>query len=264
MARRLNDRFQERFTLIFDHTAPGVAAGEGAATATITCVAKASLADTDYITIPDGINAPVLYEFDTAGDGVTGGRVQVDVSADTTAAQVAARLRTAILANQPTLDVTDNADGTLTLTHKWPGAGGNVTITENVANAGFLVSGFTGGTAVGSGTGSTTTHKLMTAQRKMRVDKVEYTNPTGLAGHSANYWEIALKKGATTMAQWSTDSDVVGQGTLTANAVVNLVLSGTDANLVANTGDVISLVLTKAASAANLPSGRVVIHGRYV
>ncbi len=111
----------------------------------VTCVAKASMADTDYVTIADGLSAPKLYEFDTAGDGVTAGRVQVNISADTTAATVAARLRTAILANQPVFTVTDNADGTLSIAHKISGTFANVDITENVANAGFLVTGMSGG-----------------------------------------------------------------------------------------------------------------------
>lgn len=115
------------------------------ATGTITCVAKASMADTDYMTIGDGFTPAKVYEFDTAGDGVTGGRIQVNISSDTTAAQVAARLRTAILANQPGLNVVDNADGTLTVTHGWIGSQGNQTMTENVANAGFTVVGLTGG-----------------------------------------------------------------------------------------------------------------------
>lgn len=100
----------------------------------ITCVTKANLADTDFITITvDGVVK--VYEFDTAGNGVTVGRVQVNVSTDTTAAQVAARLRTAILANQATLEVTDNTDGTLTVVRP----DGLAMFTENVANAGFLV-----------------------------------------------------------------------------------------------------------------------------
>ena len=111
---------------------------------------------------------------------------------------------------------------------------------------------------------ATSAFKLMTCQRKMRVDKVEYVNPTGLAGHASNYWEIALKKQSTAMAQWSTDLDVAGQGTLAADALVNPALSGTDSNRVASAGDVLSLSLTKVASAANLPPGRIVVHGRYV
>ncbi len=66
------------------------------------------------------------------------------------------------------------------------------------------------------------------------------------------------------MGQWSTDSDVSGQGTLAAGKVVNPVLSSTDANLVAAAGDVFSLALVKASSAANLPAGRLVVHGSYV
>lgn len=115
------------------------------ATGTITCVAKASMVDTDFMTIGDGLTPAKVYEFDVAGNGVTGGRVQVNISTDTTAAQVAARLRTAILANQPALSVVDNADGTLSLQHNWLGSGGNVAMSENVANAGFLVTGMSGG-----------------------------------------------------------------------------------------------------------------------
>lgn len=115
------------------------------ATGTITCTIKANYVDTDYMTVGDGISPAKVYEFDTAGDGVTTGRVQVDISTDTTAATVAARLRTAILANQPSLSVTDNGDGTLTVVHNWSGSGGNVTMTENVADAGHTVVGLSGG-----------------------------------------------------------------------------------------------------------------------
>ncbi len=114
------------------------------ASGTVVCVAKASLVDTDYVTIGDGIQAPKLYEFDTAGDGVTAGRIQVNVSTDTSATDVANRLKTAIETNQPSLTVV-NTTGTLAVTSKIPGTFANVTITENVANAGFTVTGLTGG-----------------------------------------------------------------------------------------------------------------------
>ncbi len=114
------------------------------ATGSITCVAKASMADTDIVTIGDGVNPVVVYEFDVAGDGVTAGRVQVNISTDTTATQVAARLLTAITANQPLFTVV-NTTGVLALTHKQTGTFANVTITEAVANAGFLVTGMSGG-----------------------------------------------------------------------------------------------------------------------
>lgn len=101
----------------------------------VTCVAKANLLDTDYVTITVR-GVAVTYEFDTAGNGVTAGRVQVNVSADTTAATVAARLRTAILANQSALTVTDPVNGTLIL--DLPDATA-LTITETVADAGFTI-----------------------------------------------------------------------------------------------------------------------------
>ncbi len=122
-----------------------VPVGGVVAAGTITCVAKASMADTDYMTIGDGIQVAKLYEFDTAGDGVTAGRVQVNISASVTAADVAAVLKTAIEANNPAIAVTDAGSGVLNLAHKIAGTLGNVTITENVANAGFLVTGMTGG-----------------------------------------------------------------------------------------------------------------------
>lgn len=381
---------QERFTFAFDHPAPGTAAAAVRATGTITCVAKASLVDTDYctigdgiqqpwvfefdtsgngaslqsegtrasgtilcdtdanggdgdtLTISDGINAPVVYEYDKSSNGVTAGRVQqaagttaasnatalkalieanqpaltvtddlagtltlthkfpgvfanvtitetgtvyqtvtgmaggvdavaiggvvhgrkqVDVSADVTAADVAARLRTAILAVMPSLSVTDNADGTLSLSNKVAGTAANVTITENVANAGFLVTGMSGG-ADADTTGATLAVKLFTAQRRFRVDKVEYVNPTGFVQDAANYWTIAIKKDATVMAQWSCLTGA--EGTIAANTPVALTLSATALNQVADKDAVISLALTKVAGAANLPAGRIFVHGRYV
>lgn len=111
---------------------------------------------------------------------------------------------------------------------------------------------------------ATTTVKLFTAQRAVRIEKLEYINVTGLAGHADNFWLIALKKTTTTIGSWSTDSDVVGQGTIAADTIITPVLSSTDADLVWAAAEVISLVLTKAASAANLPAGRIIVHGRYV
>ena len=116
------------------------------ATGLITCVAKASYTAgvTDFMTIGDGLVAPVRYYFDTVGAG-GGTGTQVNISTDTTAAQVAARLRTAIGTVQPSLTVVDNTDGTLTITHKIAGAVGNVTMTENVTNAGHTVRGLANG-----------------------------------------------------------------------------------------------------------------------
>ncbi len=99
-----------------------------------TCVAKASMADADFMTVVLAAGTSV-YEFDVAGDGVTTGRVRVNISTDTTAAQVATRLRTALLAAQTQLEVTDNTDGTLTVVA--PDL--VMTASEHVANAGFTI-----------------------------------------------------------------------------------------------------------------------------
>lgn len=101
----------------------------------VTCATQANTVDTDFMTITVNGTA-VVYEFDKAGDGVTAGRVQVNISSDTTAATVAARLRTAILASQPALRVVDPADGTL-LIDLVDSRG--LTVTENVAHASFTV-----------------------------------------------------------------------------------------------------------------------------
>lgn len=255
--KRKNNPWVERFELSFDY--PGVGAP---ATGLITCVTNANMADTDYITIGDGVSAAKLYEYDKAADGVTGGRVSWAAGAST-AADVAATLKTAINANQPSIDVTDNLDGTLTLRHKVPGTAGNVTITENVANAGFLVSGMTGGVDPHQ-IAATLTRKLFTAKRKMRVESAELISREAVAGHASNHWTLAVKKGATTMASYTSDSDVAGQGTIAADTAKAFALSGTDADVVTAVDDVISLVMTKAASAPNLPAGRLTVRGHYV
>lgn len=115
------------------------------ATGTITCVTNALMADGDYVTISDGFTS-VLYEYDKSANGVTGGRVNWAVAGGAGAAEdVAQTLKTAIEANQPLLTVTTNGAGVITLTQKLVGTVGNVTITENVANAGFTVTGMASG-----------------------------------------------------------------------------------------------------------------------
>lgn len=263
MVKRPNSPWQEPFQFSFDH--PGVSAA--AATCTVTVDTNANMADGNIVTINSGVRK-IVYEYDKSANGIAVTSVGTAppraawAAGAGTAAQSAATLATAIAAWQPELTVVDNADGTLTLTNRILGTIGNNT--NSCTSVGTLaITNFAGGVDSASHN-ATFSKKLLTAQRAMRIDKVEYVNPTGLTGHATLYWEIALKKGSTVMAQWSTDSDVVAEGTLTANAIVNLTLSATDANLVTASGDVLSLVLTKVSTAANLPAGRIVVHGRYV
>ena len=106
--------------------------------------------------------------------------------------------------------------------------------------------------------------KLFTCRGAMRLDSVEYINVTGFVGHATIHWTIELLKGATVMASWTTDSDIAGQGTIAADTFVDLVNSATDANLVAASGDEISLNVVETGAAADLPAGRIVIHARYI
>jgi hypothetical protein len=143
------------------------------ASGTITCVANASMADTDFITVGDGIQAAKVYEYDKAADGVTGGRIAWAAGAGS-AETVAQTLITAMAANQPSLTVTSNGSGVLTVTSKILGTAPNVTITENVANAGFLVTGLSGGVAPGTAvdppSGSELHCFLVFFSRKQMVD----------------------------------------------------------------------------------------------
>lgn len=100
-----------------------------------TCATQANMADTDTLVITTATSTKT-YEFDKAGNGVTAGNVQVNISTDTTAATVAARLRTAILASQTELRVVDVGAGLL---HVEIGASRTLTVTENVAHASFTV-----------------------------------------------------------------------------------------------------------------------------
>jgi hypothetical protein len=112
----------------------------------ITCVAKANLIDGETLIISDGTTAYV-FEFDVAGDGVAGTNVQVNVSTDTSAIQVAARLNTAI--NGTAIGVTSTAvgDGTLALANDAYGEAANVAITDTVFDPNFAHTGMAGGDA---------------------------------------------------------------------------------------------------------------------
>lgn len=97
------------------------------ASGTVTMLAKASLTDAQTITLDDGINTAVIFELDVAGNGVTAGRVQVDVSGDTTDAEVAATMLAAINAASNLNLTATAADEVLTITNTVKGDHGNVT-----------------------------------------------------------------------------------------------------------------------------------------
>jgi hypothetical protein len=256
-ALRPNSYLQEPFALDLPYP-EGAAAAAVAATGTIQCDTNANHADGDTVTINDGSRI-VIYEYDKSADGVTAGSVSWAAGAST-AADVAATLKTAIEASQPAITVVDSGAGLLTLTHRIPGVIGNNALAKSSASA-LAVVGFTGG-ANANTVAATVTAKRFKATRGTRVDKVEVFCPAGFAAHADDHWTIALKQGSVTIASWSTDSDA--QGALTANTHHTMVLSATDSDLVVDAAEELALVLTKAGSAANLPPLRVFVRGRYV
>lgn len=98
--------------------------------------------------------------------------------------------------------------------------------------------------------------------QKLRIDSVQYVNPTGLATDAANYFNIKILKGAATVvANWSTLTGA--EGTIAANTFVSLTMSSTDADKVFTAADELSYFLDETGT-ATLPAGRIVIRGRYV
>ena len=130
-----------------------------------------------------------------------------------------------------------------------------------VANAGFLVSGLSGGLAeVATTVTADTTVKLhKVLGRALRVTRCEIINPTGLAQDASNYCNFKLIQGASTLiANWSTQT---GQtGSLAANTPSDMTLTATTANLdVADTATM-SLFIDVTGT-VTVPPGRIVVEG---
>lgn len=117
---------------------------QGSPTATIVCDTNANMADGDTVTINDGINAAVVYEYDKASNGVAGGHVVW--AAGTTAASVATNLAAAINGTKPNTSVVATAVGsTVTVTSTM----GNLTTTKT-STSGMTVA-FTPQASAGAG-----------------------------------------------------------------------------------------------------------------
>lgn len=112
---------------------------------------------------------------------------------------------------------------------------------------------------------STTTWKFfkVPAGRKLRIDAVEYLNPTGLAEDASNIFALAVKQGSTTVGSLSTDSAAVADASIAANTFTTMTPSATAADLTAPAAAELSLVATETGT-ASLPAGRIVVHARYV
>jgi len=120
-----------------------------AASGSIVTVDGSLLVDTETFTLDDGVNPPSVFEFDDNAT-VTPGNVAVAF----TGADSLATVRAAIIAAINTagsLDITASpgTPGQILLVNDTPGSAGNVTITETVADVGFVVSGMSGGLDAG-------------------------------------------------------------------------------------------------------------------
>ena len=118
------------------------------AVGSIVAIQASSFVDGETFTLNDGVNAPVVFEFDTVPDGVTPGHVEVNISASTTALDVSDVIVSAIN-NVTDLNLqASNASGAMVtdiITNFGVGTVGNVSWSDTVANPGFVVTSPTGG-----------------------------------------------------------------------------------------------------------------------
>lgn len=102
------------------------------------------------------------------------------------------------------------------------------------------------------------------AGRTLKIDAVEYLNPTGLAEDASNNFALAVKADAVVVGSLNTDSDLdpdIG-ASIAANTFTTMT-PGTAAESVAAAGAELSLTATETGT-ATLPAGRVIVHARYI
>jgi hypothetical protein len=114
---------------------------------TITTIAGSLIVDGENFVLSDGVNPAVTFEFDSNASVVNTATLRALVftggdSADTIRDTIIAAVNAA-----PTLNVTASSGGSalVNLINDTGGTAGNVSITETVVNAGFIVSGMSGG-----------------------------------------------------------------------------------------------------------------------
>jgi hypothetical protein len=125
----------------------GVPVAAVTATGSITTIAKASFLDNETFTLDDGLRA-VVFAFHKTGAYVpVTGEVEVDIQTDVTSDDVRDRIITAIN-GVAGFNITASNGGvaTVDLVNDLGGTGGNNTISDTVANAGFTHTGMSGGT----------------------------------------------------------------------------------------------------------------------
>jgi hypothetical protein len=87
--------------------------------------------------------------------------------------------------------------------------------------------------------------------KRVRITKVQYVNPTGLAADAANFFVLSIRNGATIVADWSTETGQ--EGAIGAGEYENFTL-GADADLVLEAGEKLHYVLDETGT-GTLPAG---------
>jgi len=128
-----------------------IAAKNVPAAGTVTFIAAASLLDNEYFTVPNATGGFVIFEFQvTAGFIPVAGRVTLDALTSVSPGSICVSAEVPMQNALPGISVA-RVGVTATMSLSMPvarGASGNIAITENVANAGFLVAGYSGGVGV--------------------------------------------------------------------------------------------------------------------
>ena len=124
--------------------------GGPAAAGTITCVAQKDIVDGEMVILTKPNGMTYRYHFDQTGTYVPGGGygafdLQVDISGDTTAGDVATTL-TSVINGGPFFTALAS-DSVVVVSQVTVGASGNTSIQETVVDPDFKVSGFGGGGA---------------------------------------------------------------------------------------------------------------------
>ena len=160
----------------------------------------AAFLDTETFILTNAAGAATTFEFDLAGGGATGTPI-VYTGAENQAA-MAVLIQNAI--NTAAIDITAVASATaVSVTQDTAGGAGNVTITETVADAGFVATGFAGGTAsvaLTQGDPGTTGNVTITDT----VADVGFV-PTGFAGGT----DVGATGGVITLKNSKNDTDPV-------------------------------------------------------
>ena len=95
--------------------------------------------------------------------------------------------------------------------------------------------------------------------RSVRVTRAWLSCPTGVVANASNFVTFKVIKGASTViASWSTST--VGQGTITANTPVELVVTATVADRFLADADVVSFFVDVTGT-ITVPLGRIVVEG---